>query len=403
VKQSVTSAILIGCVSLGAAACASDDRDSSRGGDVNADAAGSSEWQTLITGDWTMPPATEGYVCARKTITEDLYVHGFDAIIPTGTHHTLLTMGEPDAPDGVTPCNAGVNRTRSVFGSGLGTDTLIFPEGVGFRIPAGTQLLLNLHLFNTGTRDISGLSGTRARIMAKEDLVHEVEGVLAGTMALNIPAGETTVHTGYCTMKGDVTILAVAPHMHKLGIYEKVVAESAAQGEVVLHDAPYSFDEQSYKLIQPLNLLNGERVRIECTHHNTTTADVYFGESTLSEMCFAGLYRYPALGGIFICADGQAAGNLTLNGPPCAASGAPGNSLGIGKECTPGGNECGSATICVADYVQGTWGNFCTTTCSTDAECGEGAVCSQSQAGASIRTCVPTACVGTAEISDGGL
>jgi hypothetical protein len=233
--------------------------------------------------------------------------------------------------------------------------------------------------------------------------VHEVEGVLAGTMALNIPAGETTVHTGYCTMKGDVTILAVAPHMHKLGIYEKIVAESAAQGEVVLHDEPYSFEEQSYKLIEPLNLLNGERVRIECTHHNTTTEDVFFGESTLSEMCFGGLYRYPALGGIFICADGQGAGNLTLNGPPCAASGAPGNSLGIGKECTTGGGECGSTTICVADYVQGTWGNFCTTTCSTDAECGEGAVCSASQAGASIRTCIPEACVGTAEMSDGGL
>jgi hypothetical protein len=400
VNRTVFRLTLIGCAWLGAAGCSND-----KGGDVKAADAGASaaEWQTLITGDWKMPQGTEGYVCVRKTLTEDVYVSGFDAIIPRGTHHTLLTMGAPDAPDGVTDCNAGVNRTQSLFGSGLGTDTLLFPEGVGFRIPAGTQLLLNLHLFNTTTQDISGTSGTRVRIMAPEDLVHEAEGVLAGTVALNIPAGETTVHTGYCTMAGDVTIFAVAPHMHQLGIYEKIVAETGAQGDVVLHDAAYSFEEQSYELVEPLQLLQGERVRIECTHHNSTSADVYFGESTLQEMCFAGLYRYPALGGIFICADGQGGGNLTLDGPPCAASGATGNSLGIGKECTTGGGECGFATICVADYVKGTWGNFCTTTCSTDADCGAGAVCSQSQAGASIRTCIPTACVGTAEISDGGL
>jgi hypothetical protein len=293
---------LTGCAWLGAVACSND-----KGADVEAaDAAASptDEWQTLIVGEWTLPPATEGYVCARKTLTEDLFVSGFEAIIPRGTHHTLLTMGEPDAPDGEMDCSAAVNRTQSLFGSGLGTDTLTFPEGVGFRIPAGTQLLLNLHLFNTTTADISGTSGTRVRIMAKEELVHEVEGVLAGTTALNIRAGETTTHTGYCTMAGDVTILAVAPHMHQLGIHEKIVAESAAQGDVVLHDEPYSFEEQSYKLVEPLKLLQGERVRIECTHHNTTDADVYFGESSLQEMCFGGIYRYPALGGIFICADG---------------------------------------------------------------------------------------------------
>lgn len=388
------------CAWLGAAGCSNSGDDASRtGNNVKGqgagDASANENWQTLITGDWTMPPGTEGYVCVRKTTTEDLYVSGFEAIIPSGTHHTLLTMGPPDAPDGVTDCNAGMNRPQSLFGSGLGTDTLRFPDGVGFRIPAGTQLLLNLHLFNTTTEGISGTSGTRVRVMAKDDLVHEAEGVLAGTTNLNIPAGQTTVSTGYCTMTGDVTIFAVAPHMHQIGIYEKIVAESAAQGDVVLHDAPYSFEEQSYELIEPLTLLKGERVRVECTHRNTTNADVTFGQSSTQEMCFGGLYRYPAQGGYFICSDGASA--FTLNGPPCAASGATGNSVGVGKECTKGGNECAAGMFCVADLVAGTWGNFCTTSCSADADCGEGAVCSQSQ------TCVPQACVGTVTIGDGGV
>ena len=44
-------------------------------------------------------------------------------------------------------------------------------------------------------------------------------------------------------------------------------------------------------------------MRVDCTHRNTTDKTVTFGESTLSEMCFAGLYRYPADGSSFGCVD----------------------------------------------------------------------------------------------------
>ena len=230
-------------------------------------------------------------------------VNAFEAISPTGTHHTLLTVGEPDAPDGLTPCNAGANKLLSVYGSGVGPETLEFPEGVAMRIPAGTQLLLNLHLFNTSDQDLSGTSGTRVRVVQESEVVHIAEGLLAGTVGLNIPAGQTTTHTGYCTMSIDATVFAVAPHMHQLGIYEKVVAESSLDGDVVLWDGAYDFDDQSYDVIEPVQMAAGDRVRVECTHENTTNLDVRFGESTLSEMCFAGIYRYPSDGSIFYCID----------------------------------------------------------------------------------------------------
>jgi hypothetical protein len=91
--------------------------------------------------------------------------------------------------------------------------------------------------------------------------------------------------------------------MHQLGVYEKVVAESAKSGETVLHDAPYDFNEQSFHLIEPLPLAKGDRIRVECRHQNTTSERVTFGESSTAEMCFAGLFRYPADGSFFICAD----------------------------------------------------------------------------------------------------
>jgi hypothetical protein len=266
------------------------------------DASNDDEWQLLIEGEWTIGASTEGYYCARQTVNEDLYVHAFEAISPPGTHHTLLTMGDPNAADGLTPCGAGDNRTLSVFGSGVGTDRFTMPDGVALKIPAGTQLLLNLHLFNTSTNPLSGTSGTRVLVMAESEVEHLAEGVLAGTTQLQIPGGETTMHTGYCTMRTDATIFAVAPHMHQIGIHEKVVAERGA-GDVTLFDAPYDFSEQSYLGIEPVQLSAGDRVRVECTHRNETNKPVGFGDSSLAEMCFAGLYRYPAAGGYFICTN----------------------------------------------------------------------------------------------------
>lgn len=283
---------------------ASKDTTSSQGPETADPTAASKDGlTTLIDGDWSMPPGTEGYVCVRKTIDHDIYVNGFEAINPKGTHHTLLTMGEPNAEDGTTSCSAADNRPLSVFGSGVGTNPLDFPAGIGLKIAKGTQLLLNLHLFNTGTQELTGNSGTRVREIPEADVDQIAEGLLAGTVSLDIPPMETKLSVGHCTMSEDSTIFAVAPHMHQLGIHEKVVAQRAAAAEKTIFDADYDFNEQSYNLIDPLKLAKGDKLQIECTHRNTTDHTVTFGESTLSEMCFAGVYRYPADGSTFVCVD----------------------------------------------------------------------------------------------------
>lgn len=261
------------------------------------------EWKELITGDWTMPPGKEGYVCARKTVDHDMYITSFDAINPFGTHHTLLTYGDPDKEDGVIDCSVAENRNLSLFGSGVGTDPLALPEGTAIRVPKGQQILLNLHLYNANDEDLSGLSGTRIIEIPESDVTDLAEGILAGTVRLSIPPNEEKTHTGYCTMSQDTTVFAVAPHMHQLGVHERVFLEPEGGEPIKIHDEPYSFDEQSYRLIEPVELAKGDRVRVECTHRNTTAKTVTFGESSFQEMCFAGLYRVPATGGFFVCTD----------------------------------------------------------------------------------------------------
>jgi hypothetical protein len=252
-------------------------------------------FETLVASEWSLEAGAETYYCVRKTLTEDLWVRAFDALATEGTHHTVLTFGEPDAPDGVVECGSFDNHEVMAYGTGVGARPFVFPEGVAVKVPAGKQLLLNLHVFNTGAEPLSGLSGVRAAPAARgaEAGLTEAEAVLMGPMDLTIPPGKQAVE-GCCTLRADATLFAVAPHMHQLGTHMLVTAESSAAGTEILHDAPYDFEDQQVSLLPaPVSLKKGDRVGVRCDYTNTTQATVKFGESTLDEMCFAGIYRYP--------------------------------------------------------------------------------------------------------------
>ena len=237
----------------------------------------------------------------RKTLDRDVWIDAFESINPTGTHHTVLTFGAPSGPDGIAACSSFDNQPTMIFGSGVGTNPFEFPDGVAVRLRAGEQLLLNLHLFNTSGAELRGESGTRARFVDPGSTVEEAESILAGTLSLSLPPQQATTTHGRCTLTSPGTIFGVQPHMHQLGTHMKVVARTA-HGDVLLHDADYDFGEQPIYPIQPLELTPGDSIEVDCTHFNSTSSTVSWGESSKAEMCHAGIYRFPsASSGYFFC------------------------------------------------------------------------------------------------------
>jgi hypothetical protein len=303
-------------VCLGACGGPRAGEPSDAGGDgVSVDGDGGSdaspvlpgEWTTLIEGDWDLPVNDEGYFCVRKTVAATVFVRAFRPVIPLGTHHTVLTIGEPSGPDGIESCSTATNADRMIFGSGVGTNELTMPEGVAIRLQAGDQLLLNLHVYNESTtKPLSGTSGTEVLLVDEARVENEAEVILVGTFGVFIPPHEqpedTTTIEGRCRMNGDVTVFATGPHMHRLGRHMTVVAETA-DGDVTLMDRPYSFDEQTTESVGEVAIPTGNAVRVACTYHNDTGDYVSWGESTDEEMCFASLFRYPARASGFICAN----------------------------------------------------------------------------------------------------
>lgn len=276
------------CASLlGLAACGG----APDGGQSETD-AGADSWSMLISGTWDLPEGSEIYKCVRQTVSEDMYITGFRSLGPLGTHHTVLTAGSPSGPDGISDCSALTNADSMIFGSGIGDVEFNFPEGVGVKIAAGQQLLLNLHLYNYGDTPITGTSGTFASLVSAADIVSEAESVLMGSVNLTIPPGKSD-HLGRCTMERSVTLLNVAPHMHAIGSHMKIVAKTSA-GDQVLYDQPYDFlDQKLYVLPEPLQLSKDDTIEVTCSYDNDTGSTVKFGDSSTEEMCFTGMYRYP--------------------------------------------------------------------------------------------------------------
>lgn len=257
------------------------------------------EWTELVAGDWTLEPGEEKYICAKKTLRHAAHVSGFRPIAPAGTHHTVLSITSTPGPDGVAPCNPAVDGHQIVFATGLGTSELTLPNGIAATVPAGTQLLLNLHLVNATTQPLTGRSGTSAFLVPPADVLERAEVVLAGKIdGLEVVPGAST-QTGTCTFPAASTLYALMPHMHDRGRHLRV-----SSGGDVLYDQDFDVDTQSYALLDPPREISaGEALSIDCSYENSSAETLHFGPYASDEMCYAILVRYPALGESPFCTD----------------------------------------------------------------------------------------------------
>ena len=81
--------------------------------------------------------------------------------------------------------------------------------------------------------------------------------------------------------------------------------DKGGNNTTMLHDGSFNFEEQLSYDITPVLFEAGDEVKVTCSYDNSSNSPVFFGDSSTSEMCFMGLYRYPASGGnLFECSDG---------------------------------------------------------------------------------------------------
>ena len=68
------------------------------------------------------PGATNTYECTRIRVANDMWIAGFRAASPVGTHHSVLTISTTNTATGDYDCFAGSLDTQMLYAAGVGTD-----------------------------------------------------------------------------------------------------------------------------------------------------------------------------------------------------------------------------------------------------------------------------------------
>lgn len=218
---------------------------------------------------------------------------------------------------GMDPCNANQAGSYMVAGWAPGGAVSNFPDTMGLELPSGpdARFLLEVHYYNGANledlRDRSGVRFCTAPVDTRPEMaaIHQL-----GTEGICLPSGQRTEVSGMCTPRedmGDIHVINVSPHMHKLGVRQEVEIIREDGTREMLHEGAFAFDSQiSYPvdaIIHP-----GDRLETRCTYENTTSDAVPFGEQTQEEMCYAYLTAWPA-GSLTMTGDTAAGAASNLN------------------------------------------------------------------------------------------
>ncbi len=292
------------------------------GSDAGPDANVPPGWTMLISGSWYLNPAgmtgDEMYWCNRYQVQQDVYISGFQALAPPGTHHARLTIDPTSTTQtGQFQCDDTIGfdpNARLIYASGLDTNDLMFPAGIAVHLKPGDYITLALHVFNVSDTSRMGTSGVLIQTVDPTTVQHEIDATFAGFLSINVKEdGQLHSQQGGCAAPTDWHVFAVWPHMHQFGIHAKLLTTNSSNVTTTVLDQPFDFTaEKTYPMnetvIHQNDLINAvcewQAPLQTCTYPNgacipgTCEADGYchipYGESASGEMCYVAMYKYPA-------------------------------------------------------------------------------------------------------------
>lgn len=254
-------------------------------------------YKRLVELAWEMAGKREGYRCARITLSSDIHITGLSPLLSDGVHGIGLEVEpNPVEPDRVYECRELAIGAYALPGAGMGTRPYALPEGVAFHVPAGHQLILHVHLVNTGDAPTRGMAGMGVRIADHADHAGALaEYSLAGLYKFEVPPGQQVISTR-CEFPHATRLLGVLPRMHALGTRIKVEQVRGDGAETVL-DARYDHRHQQVTLLDtPIELGPDALLQVSCYFDNDTGDTVVWGDGLGREQCLLGLHISPPIG-----------------------------------------------------------------------------------------------------------
>ncbi len=309
--------VYVGWLALFIVGCGSDER--SPNGTTTLLAPPEPGRGVQFTMSTTIPPGSETEKCQFvKSGDTELWVNRDEVRFTEGSHHFILfetsyatiptaardgrtvdTSGVFDCPEGP---QSDWDATGFLGGSqnAAGDSAIRYPEGIAFRIPPQSVLLMNAHYINTDDEPLDVDVAINLHTIPESEVTEEGGILFWYDPFIRVPAmGSSRVRAG-CRVGDDIQVVGVQSHMHRRGTH--FVAETVLGGaRQTIYETTEWEDVPVVEFEPALQVPGGTRVEYQCSYDNPERRDVYQGFTTKDEMCvLVGTY-YPRREGVQSC------------------------------------------------------------------------------------------------------
>src|SRR5262249_323214 len=132
-------------------------------------------------------------------------------------HHAILFAAKQERPVDTHVCTEDdMTNTRFIAAGGAeSVGTIEIPDGLGFRIPANTQLIRQTHWINATQNTVDGQAVayiTTAPYSPSRQVLDLFNVVLTD---FSIPAGQSLTASTTCTVKKPLQLFTITGHEHE--------------------------------------------------------------------------------------------------------------------------------------------------------------------------------------------
>jgi hypothetical protein len=255
------------------------------------------------------------YFTIPTNFTEDKWVQAIEVRPGTRSvvHHVLVFVREkpsnaafmPVVPKMPPPKDPNDSPTQFpgtlIATTAPGTNAIIFEPSQAIRVPAGAQLLFQVHYTANGKEAMD--QSSVGMIFAKQAPQQELYNSAFVNVLLRLPPGaDNQAVDSAIEFTQDSHITALFPHTHLRGkSWEYRLIYPDGRSEIVLAVPKYDFNWQTYYLFTtPLAVPKGSRLEATAHYDNSVNnpsnpdpkAEVHWGDQTWEEMQYSGITYY---------------------------------------------------------------------------------------------------------------
>jgi hypothetical protein len=261
-----------------------------------------------------LEPGADQEVCTWTDIVvdHDTDLRAVQAFQTVGGHHIVLYTTMKQQPPGTTRICTDDDMTTFRFSAGSGGEGQGYgkneaPADLVYRVPAGSQIVLNHHYINA-TTSAHDAQSAMSIWLADPGVQYRLSGSLAMVdTGLMLPPGAATWDIN-CVMPRDFKAWYLIPHMHRFGTRITIThtGPSLAAPETLFDvtdwTPAFTFHPPEIRKDpnQPMMFAQGDTLNIHCEWNNPTASPMAFG----TEMCV----------GFSEFVDDTGAGNVLCNG-----------------------------------------------------------------------------------------